>query len=546
MWRDKTRIFGLRESKTGVVFLRNDGAVGQAAFVGPRLLFQLIQSKIIDPLPLFLVRTHKIVIKREWAVNQFQMQNGYADVVIGMQYGDEGKARIVDNLASGYDVIARFNGGANAGHTIELNGVKVALKQVPSGIFYPEKILYIGSGCMVNLEKLADEVAALEEINVESVPKIDLSQRLKISGQVSVIQPHHMLIDAVTGGEVGTTKNGIGPAYADKAIRMNGSRLANIRIGDLVEDRDYYFKIMAENLEAAAKIYGIDVSEGKKLLESFKKGFEKIAGHVEIDPLFLQRKVENGAKVLFEGAQSFMLDVTKGSVPYVTSSNTAAAAAFLGGDLAPKYYRKTIGISKAIMSRVGHGPFPSEFGGSESEKYCMEAEKDGSPKFGKSVEAKYNIPELIKSDKALDVGKAVRIVSGEYGTVTSRPRRVGAFDLVQLAYAVKANGVSELVINKCDLLNVYALTINGKIPLVKAYELDGKKIDFVPASTKTYYRTSPVIEYHDSFPDDISSVRDAEKLPKALTELLKEIENFTGCKVTGVGVGPARDQFVSL
>ncbi len=466
--------------------------------------------------------------------------SGFADVLIGLQYGDEGKARIVDMIAKDYDIIARFNGGANAGHTIETkDGGKIALQQVPSGIFYPNKILYIGSGCVVNIEKLVLEIAKIEKLN------ISLKGRLKISCQASVVQPHHILVDGLIGNTVGTTKNGIGPCYADKAYRMEGERLLNVRLGDLLSDPEHFFSAIRDNYEVTRVDYDISNLDIEAAMRELKNAFEQLKDYIEEDTLFIEKKVAAGSKVLFEGAQSVMLDVTRGSVPFVTSSHTMAAAAFLGGDLCVDYHRKTIGVAKAVMSRVGHGPFASEFGGAKSEKYCMEIHEE-KPKYNKATEEAYEIEKLLKSDDEFDFGVAMRILSGEYGTVTARPRRVGMLDLVQLSYAIKLNGVDELIINKCDLLNVFASSKTGKIPLVVAYSLDGKEIDYVPGSVSSYYKVKTGVEYRECFEEDISAIRNFSELPESLKSLLKEVEEKTNSKITGIGVGPERDQFVTI
>lgn len=466
------------------------------------------------------------------------MTTGFADVLIGLQYGDEGKARVVDYLADNYDIIARFNGGANAGHTIETKeGGKVALNQIPSAIFYPDKILYIGSGCAVNMEKLAAEISKVESLGVK------LRGRLKVSCQASIIQPHHLYMDVLMGKGVGSTKNGIGPCYADKAFRMDGEQLLNIRLGDLMEDPEKYFSIIEKNLANAIQKYNLQVSNPSEDLQKLKENFTAIKDCIELDTLYIQKKVENGAKVLFEGAQAVMLDVTKGSVPYVTSSNTIAAAAFSGGDLSPEYHRKTIGIAKAVMSRVGHGPFASELGGAKSEEYCMS--EDGT-KYTRDIENGYNLEELISSEDEFEIGKAMRILSGEYGTVTKRPRRVGNFDLVQLNYAIRMNGVTELVINKCDILREYSRTAKSKIPLVTSYELHGENIDYVPGSVSAYYKVKPVIEELESFDMDITALKDFDSLPEALKNFLSKVQTHCNCKVMGIGVGPEREQFVTL
>lgn len=463
-----------------------------------------------------------------------------AAIVVGLQYGDEGKARVIDDQCRHFDVIARFNGGANAGHTVEANGVRVALNQIPSGIFYPDKKLYVGSGCVVNVKKLYDEIKRLGEIGVK------LEGRFHISSQAGVIQAHHIAIDTLIGGEVGTTKNGIGPAYGDRALRMWGSRLLNIRMGDLHADPKGVMEMIRNNYMELAKVYDLSNTDVNLFLADMEASLAVVLPFVETNPLFLKDLVDKGAKVIFEGAQSFMLDVNKGDVPYVTSSHTAAAAAYLGGDLPTKYHEKVIGIAKVIMSRVGHGPFVSEFGGSESEAYCMAANESGGPLYGRDVEATYDVEPLLKSENPMDMSKAVRNLSGEYGTVTGRPRRVGALDLVQLKYAIQANGVDEIVLTKCDLLNIYSRTAAGKIPVVAAYEMNGQKISHVPGSTFNYKDVKPVFEYWDAFTEDVSSIRAFADLPPALQSFVRKVEEYTGVKVKGLGVGPAREHYVEI
>ncbi|HSA83476.1 MAG TPA: adenylosuccinate synthetase [Patescibacteria group bacterium] len=467
-------------------------------------------------------------------------KKGYADIVLGLQFGDEGKARVIDNLAKDYDIIARFNGGSNAGHTISQGETKVALNQIPSGIFYPHTTLYIGSGCVVNIEKTVAEINKIKAIG------IDLSQRLKISSQASIIQPHHILLDGILGKSVGTTRNGIGPSYADRAMRMYGKRMVNIRLGDFLDNSDDFLMATLTNLEEIIKEYKIKDVNPDELMQSLKIAFDEIKPYIELDPLYMDKRVSGGATVLFEGAQSVMLDVAKGSVPYVTSSNTLAAAAYTGGDLSPKYHRKTIGVVKAIMSRVGFGPFPSEFGGHRSEEYSMERTGEDVSKYDKASEQAYDVEKYIKSDDLFEVGIALRVLSGEYGTVTARPRRVGCFDLVLLAYTIKMNGVDELIITKCDLLKEYSRTKSGKMPMVKEYKLDGKIIDYVPGATSAFYRVEPTIKDYETFTEDISGIRTFEELPTAIKNFVKEVETISNTKVIGLGVGPKRDQYITL
>lgn len=466
-------------------------------------------------------------------------QPGYADVLIGLQYGDEGKARVVDLIANDYDIIARFNGGSNAGHTIETKSGKIALQQIPSGIFYPAMMLYIGSGCVVNVEKLVHEIEKVSELN------IDLSSRLHISSQASVVQPHHILIDSIIGKTVGTTKNGIGPCYADQVLRMYKDRIINIRLGDLVTDPDSYFETMHKNFRKAARRYTFNIADTQAVIDQLRAALEKIKPYIEHDPLFMEKQVAAGRTVLFEGAQSVMLDVIKGAVPYVTSSHTVAAAAYVGGDLSVKYHRKTIGVAKAVMSRVGYGPFPPEFGGRASEEYCMAVAGD-DPKYTRAVEAAYTVEEYLAADDPMKVGIALRVLSGEYGTVTSRPRRVGPLDLVQLYYAIRMNGVDEIFLNKCDILTAYARTKARTIPVVTSYTLRGQAIDYLPSAAKECYMVQAVTTYYEAFADNLSAVTEYELLPQPLKILLKEVERYTKSTITAIGVGPERNQVVRI
>lgn len=461
---------------------------------------------------------------------------GYSDVLIGLQYGDEGKARVIDVIAKDYDIIARFNGGPNAGHTIEANDKQIVLHQIPSGIFYPEKILYVGSGCVVNLEKLVAEIEDVKKIG------INLEDRLYFSDQATIIQPHHIILDDLWGKGIGTTKNGIGPAYADKAIRMIENRLLNIRLGDLCDDPKYFLDLIEKNLIHTLSEYKIMNVNEKEEIKKLSVAFEKIIPYVQRDTLFLQKLVEKGKKVLFEGAQSIMLDITKGAIPYVTSSNTITGSAYVGGDLSPTFHRKTIGVGKMIMSRVGNGPFISEFG-EESEKYCME---DEGKKYNKDVEKKLNMDELLSSNDLFKIGIAFRILGNEYGASTGRPRRTGMLDLVQLSFAIKSNGVNEIFLNKCDMLQIFSQTKLTGIPIVDSYKLDGENIDYVPGSNKRYRSTKPAISYKENFSEILTNLRKYQDLPKSVKKLLTEIEEFTNCKIIGIGVGPKREEYIKL
>ncbi len=462
------------------------------------------------------------------------MSKGYSDVLIGLQYGDEGKAKVIDLFAEKYDIIARFNGGANAGHTIVKDGIRLALHQIPSGIFYPEKILYIGSGCVINVEKLKSEI---EEVELTG---LKLDGRFHISDQAPVIQPHHIIIDKMTGKTIGTTGNGIGPCYADKALRTEEERLLNIRIGDILEAPEHFFERIRTNLKVTAERYNFDC-DFDSLMTDFINGFNGIKSYIQCDTLFLDKKIRNGARVLFEGAQSFMLDITKGTVPFVTSSSTLAGAAYSGGDLNPKYHRKTIGVVKVIMSRVGFGPFISEFGGAKSEAYCME---EGGLAHTKDKEKSVDTGKFLASEDLFDVGIAMRVLGNEYGASTGRSRRTGMLDLVQLSYAARVNGIDELFLTKCDMLNLYGRTKSKKMPFIEKYELDGKEIDYVPGSTLTYSKVIGKMSEIESFSESIQELKSFDKLPASLLKFIDIIEKSADCKVMGIGTGPERESYI--
>ncbi len=471
-------------------------------------------------------------------------KKGFSDVLIGLQYGDEGKARVVDLLAKQYDIIARFNGGANAGHTVSYNGIEIALNQVPSGIFNDQTKLYIGSGCVVNVVKLAKEIEKIQAVG------INLKGRLFISGQCSIIQPHHVLIDIKTGETIGTTKNGIGPAYADKANRMINDRILNIRLGALNNEQKEYFKLIQNNYDAEIAKYPdselTPILKNICNIDQLKEAFKKIEEYIQVDTLWMQKQAQNGAKILFEGAQSVMLDVNKGAIPFVTSSSTIASAAYSGGDLSVNFHRKVIGVGKAIMSRVGNGPFTSEFGLMQSEKYCQATNPDKSPTYNRETEKQYEINELLQSQDDFELGKALRVCSYEYGVVSKRPRRIGRLDLVQLKYACMMNGVDELVITKFDMLNIFAKTKKQQIEFTTEYRLHNRVIDFIPSSSSSYYKTIGINTVFPSFDQDISDIRELKDLPDCVQSLVMVIQDFTDCKIIGLGVGPERDQYIKI
>ncbi|VVE64698.1 adenylosuccinate synthetase [Pandoraea captiosa] len=449
-------------------------------------------------------------------------------MLVGLQYGDEGKAKIIDALAPGYDVIARFNGGANAGHTIDTPHGRIALKQLPSGVFHPHATLYIGSGCAINPWKLAEEIEQVREMGVS------LEGRLHISARAALVQPHHIAMDRRGGDTIGTTGNGIGPCYADRALRVRNDTRVNLMLGDLLGNetdtvvamRDIFMRMI--NADGGTSPW---VAEMSDLLLSLPKVAKTLRCYVQPDRTWLTNRVKAGARVLFEGAQSVLLDVVDGSQPYVTSSHTVPAYAYVGGDLSPKYHRRVIGVAKAIVSRVGRGPFPAELGGERSARYCHEASVSN---IGKAQEkTRFSAQSLLRSSDPLDVGTALRMLTDEYGTGTGRPRRIGMLDLGELRDVIKAHGVDCVYLNKVDCLTHYANSSYQGVPV----RVHG---DAVPEDALPDVQIYPGLTAQS-----ITSGREGT-LDAALIGFIDFVERHIGAPLAGLGLGPERASLVLL
>ncbi len=480
------------------------------------------------------------------------MQKGRADTVFGSDYGDEGKGRIVDVLLENgdYTIACRFNGGPNAGHTLFKDGEKLILNSIPSGILYKNIINYIGSGCVVDPVHIFDtEIPRIKAF-------IPIDGRIKISALATAITPTQIFWDKATGKMVGTTGRGIGPAYADKARRAEGKSIRYLRLCDILAAPEKAGEIIKKNYEESIKIasaLGMDIEEADDINERIDRFIGATLeldrnGLIEKDPLWMTKMVEDGKNVLMEGAQAFGLDITYGAAPFTTSSNTVAGNAYVGGDLAAKYHGKTYGVAKAIASRVGSGPFVGEFGGRKSERYCDEKDTEGKPKYLQEKESElYDTNSLLKSDDTLKFGIGLRMKTGEYGATTKRPRRVGMPDLFRLAFAVRRSGADKLYVTKMDCLKEYAnnTLYEGKIPVITGYRLNGKTIDYVPASAEEQYDIEPVITLMPAIPD-ISDIRMEKDLPPQAIEMIELIKKITRCPIGGIGVGPERNQMVFL
>ncbi len=415
------------------------------------------------------------------------------DVVLGLQWGDEGKGKVVDVLTPDYKVIARFQGGPNAGHSLKFDGEGFVLHTVPSGIFRKDSVNIIGNGVVIDPVILMDEIESIESKGG------DISTKLVISKRAHLILPTHRMLDAASEAakgksKIGSTLKGIGPAYMDKTGR-NG-----LRVGDILSPE---FKALYEALKdkheglLAQYDFQYDIREYEaKWLEAVEKmtRFEFIESE-----LVVNRYLDEGTPILAEGAQGSMLDIDFGTYPFVTSSNTMTAGVCTGLGVAPGRVGKVIGIFKAYCTRVGSGPFPTEL-------------------FD-------------------ETGEKLRSIGHEFGATTGRPRRCGWLDLVALKYAVMMNGVTELIMMKADVLNSF-----DTIKVATAYEIGGKKLDYFPFESGE--EVTPVYREFKGWNSDICAVREYKDFPKELKDYVSFIETETKCPVRIISVGPDRSEIV--
>jgi len=419
-----------------------------------------------------------------------------ATVIVGAQWGDEGKGKITDILAREQDLIVRYQGGNNAGHTIVTGEVKLALHLVPSGILRPNVTPVIGDGVVVDPAVLLEEMDALAARDISC-------ERLLVSGNAHLIMPYHLELDKVTErylgrAKLGTTRRGIGPAYADKAARIG------LRVQDLLD-----MKIFAAKLEVAlkeknailSKVYNRLPLDPKRIIAEYETYARRLSPFITDTSLVVWRALRDGKRVLFEGAQGTLLDVDHGTYPFVTSSNPIAGGASTGGGVGPREITRVIGIAKAYVTRVGAGPFPSEDLGPDGDR----------------------------------IGER----GAEFGTTTGRKRRCGWLDAVLLRYAARLNSLSDLFITKLDVLSGFE-----KVKLCVAYRYQGENYDEFPPHQTIFHKCEPVYEELPGWDADISGARSFEDLPAEARDYVSRIEEVSGVPVTLVSVGPARDQTV--
>jgi adenylosuccinate synthase len=420
-----------------------------------------------------------------------------AIVLIGAQWGDEGKGKVTDLLGERVDYVVRFSGGNNAGHTvITPDGQKYALHLMPSGALSPNAVIVIGNGVVVDPKVLLAEIDGLTERGV------DVS-RLRISGDAHLIMPHHRALDRVVerylgSSRIGTTGRGIGPAYGDKVARMG------IRVQDLLDPgilRKKLELVLREKNQILFKVYNRKAIDVDVVVEEYLTYAERLRPYIAETRTILWRAMERGETVLLEGAQATMLDVDHGTYPFVTSSNPTAAGACVGSGIPPTAITRVIGVTKAYTTRVGSGPFPTEL-------------------FD-------------------EFGAHLRTIGAEYGTTTGRERRCGWFDAVVARYAVHVNGITDLVMTKLDVLSGLE-----KVPVCVAYEIDGERVEDMPMSQTGFHHARPVFEELDGWGEDIGKARSEADLPENARRYIARIEELCGARVSVVGVGPGREENV--
>jgi adenylosuccinate synthase len=420
-----------------------------------------------------------------------------ATVVVGSQWGDEGKGRFTDLLAKEMSMVVRYQGGHNAGHTLVVDGETFALQLVPSGVLYDHIIPVIGNGVVVDPRVLLAEMDALMAKGVDT-------SRLKVSGNAHLILPYHQEIDMLTErrlgvNKLGTTKRGIGPAYADKATRVG------LRVQDMLDKKIFREKldqVLREKNAILAKIYNRLPADADAIAtEYLEECLPRLQPHIADTVGLVHDALDAGQHVLLEGAQATFLDLDHGTYPYVTSSNPVSGGACTGAGIGPMHITRVVGIAKAYVTRVGAGPFPTEL-----------------------------LDEL--GDTIVDKGH-------EYGVNTKRRRRPGWFDAVMLRHAVRLNSLSGLAITKLDILGGL-----GPLKVCVAYEHEGQRLTHLPYHQSVLHKVTPIYEELAGWDEDISGITERFALPSAARDYIDFLEEQVGVPITLVGVGPGRDQYL--
>ena len=418
-------------------------------------------------------------------------------IVVGSQWGDEGKGKVIDVFSAQADFVVRYQGGANAGHTLVVNGVKTVLHLVPSGILHPKTTCVIAAGVVLDLEEVVNEIRSLKEAGLIQNP-----EQLKISDQATVLLSYHRSLDqarekALGHEKIGTTGRGIGPAYEDRASRKA------ILFGDLFDESKLRAKLdeaLQEKNFLLKEYYKVEPIDADQLYARMLELTKELTPYRAKDASALvHRALRDHKKVLFEGAQGTMLDILHGTYPFVTSSSTIAGSAFIGTGVGPAAAQKIIGITKAYTTRVGSGPFPTEIPG--------------------------------------ELGERIRREGGEFGATTGRARRCGWLDLVALKYAIRVNGITNIALMKLDILSGHE-----KIDVCSSYRLDGNEIKDLPTNTSDLARVEPIYKSLNGWSEDLTQVRSLQDLPQAARDYVQFIGNELATPIDVVSVGPGREQ----
>ncbi|MDH3251219.1 MAG: adenylosuccinate synthase [Ignavibacteria bacterium] len=418
-------------------------------------------------------------------------------VIVGAQWGDEGKGKIVDMLSEHADIVARYQGGANAGHTVCIGDKEYVLHLIPSGIFHDQITCVIGNGAVIDPTALMDEIAQLQSAGIST------HGRLLISHNAHLIMPYHKHLDSIreqTSNRIGTTGRGIGPAYIDKFMRIG------IRIVDLL-DRDVLAEKLKKNIEEKnqilSKIYGEKTIDVDSIIHEYQEFDQKIDEYITDTALYLNQALKQGKRIIAEGAQGALLDVDHGTYPFVTSSNPTSGGACTGLGIPPTAIDSIMGIVKAYSTRVGNGPFPTEQTGA--------------------------------------VGEQLRALGHEYGATTGRPRRCGWFDAVALRYSAFINGISAIAITKLDVLDTM-----DEILVCTGYELGGKRVKSFPTDVSTLERITPIYESFEGWKTPLGDVTAYAQLPDRARRYVQALTHFTGTSISIISVGPRRNQTIRV
>ena len=419
-----------------------------------------------------------------------------AVVIVGAQWGDEGKGKATDLLGPRADYVVKPNGGNNAGHTVVVNGQKFELKLLPAGILSENATPVIGNGVVVNPEALFSEIEGLQARGADT-------SKLKISANAHLVAPYHQTMDKVTERflgkrAIGTTGRGIGPAYMDKVGRLG------IRVQDILDESILRQKVegaLRQKNQLLVKVYNRRHVEADEIVDYFMSYAERLKPMIVDTTQLLNKALDEGKTLLMEGGQATFLDVDHGTYPFVTSSNPTAGGACVGSGVGPTRISRVIGIQKAYTTRVGAGPFPTEL-----------------------------------FDK---MGEFLRTTGGEFGVNTGRPRRCGWYDAVLARQAVRINGFTDLFITKLDVL-----TGLEKVPVCVAYEVDGVRFDEIPMTQTDFHHAKPIYEYFDGWNESISDAKTLDELPENARKYVHKLEELSGCRISAIGVGPDRDQTI--